>query len=333
MRLYIWRIMRRATSPRSVMPLRSQYVSGRRVLLLLVCFSVIGHSRSTAQITVDFSSPPPSPQAKTGLTVEDVIKLSKAGLSDDVIIAQIKKRPQPFNLSTDQLIQLKSAKVSDRVIQAMTESQGVTENAPGSAGQQSADKNNAATVSGPDLKTAAEGSAPKALESTINDPLHVRTLADGFYYKAPESWQRLEPIMMSGGGAKHMGKMFVPGLTPQVVWTFRGAAAPIQISEKRPTFYVKELPSLTNIAGRSGRDLVIVRFDKKKDHRELQVTNGGNMFTFKAGLSKDRVPDIQVKTISDGIFSVTPNEDLKPGEYLLTFEAMGGNGCDFGIKQ
>ncbi len=57
------------------------------------------------------------------------------------------------------------------------------------------------------------------------------------------------------------------------------------------------------------------------------------MFTFKAGLSKDRVPDIQVKTISDGIFSVTPNEDLKPGEYLLTFEAMGGNGCDFGIKQ
>jgi hypothetical protein len=130
-----------------------------------------------------------------------------------------------------------------------------------------------------------------------------------------------------------MGKMFVPGLTPQVVWTFRGAAAPIQISEKRPTFYVKELPSLTNIAGRSGRDLVIVRFDKKKDHRELQVTNGGNMFTFKAGLSKDRVPDIQVKTISDGIFSVTPNEDLKPGEYLLTFEAMGGNGCDFGIKQ
>jgi hypothetical protein len=35
----------------------------------------------------------------------------------------------------------------------------------------------------------------------------------------------------------------------------------------------------------SGRDMVIVRFDQKKDHRELQTTSGGNMFTFKAGLS------------------------------------------------
>ena len=54
------------------------------------------------------------------MTVNDVIKLSKAGLSDDVIIAQIKKRPEPFDLSTDQLVQLKAAHVSDRVIEAMT---------------------------------------------------------------------------------------------------------------------------------------------------------------------------------------------------------------------
>ena len=36
-----------------------------------------------------------------------------------MIIAQIKKRLTPFDLSTDQLLQLKSAHVSDRVIQAM----------------------------------------------------------------------------------------------------------------------------------------------------------------------------------------------------------------------
>jgi len=58
------------------------------------------------------------------------------------------------------------------------------------------------------------------------------------------------------------------------------ALVQIQISEHRPTFYVRELPALANIAGRSERDLVIVRFDKKKDHRELQTTSGGNMFTF-----------------------------------------------------
>jgi len=48
-----------------------------------------------------------------------VIRLSKAGLSDDLIIEQIKKKGQRFDLSTDQLIQLKATSVSERVIAVM----------------------------------------------------------------------------------------------------------------------------------------------------------------------------------------------------------------------
>ena len=164
-------------------------------------------------------------------------------------------------------------------------------------------------------------------------PHDVQSLADGFYYQSSQGWKKLEPISMAGGGLKHVGKMFVPGLTPQMVWTFHGEEAPVQIEDKRPTFCIKELPSLADVAGRSGRDLIIVRLDKKKDHRELQTTSGGNMFTFKAGIGKDRLPDITTKTVSDGVFVVTPNEDLKPGEYMLTFAALGNSGYDFGIKQ
>jgi len=161
------------------------------------------------------------------------------------------------------------------------------------------------------------------------DPVALR---DGFYYAGSEGWQKPEPNSMSGGGLKHAGKMFVPGLTPQMVWTFRGSEAPAQLENKRPTFCIKELPAIANIAGHTGRDLVIVRFDKKKDHRELQTTNGGNVLTFKTGLSKDRTPDITTKAVADGIFMVTLNEDLKPGEYMLTFSAQGYSGYDFGIK-
>lgn len=164
-------------------------------------------------------------------------------------------------------------------------------------------------------------------------PQDVQSLSDGVYYKTAQGWQKLEPVSMAGGGLKHAGKMFVPGLTPQMVWTFRDAESPAQIADRRPTFCVKELPALANIAGRSGRDLLIVRLDKKKDHRELQTTSGGSMFTFKAGLSKDRMPDITRETIADGIFMLTPNEDLKPGEYMVTFSALGTSGYDFGIKQ
>jgi hypothetical protein len=164
-------------------------------------------------------------------------------------------------------------------------------------------------------------------------PGDAQSLSDGFYYKAPEGWRKLEPIMMAGGGLKHVGKMLVPGLTPQMVWTFRGAQAPAQIADKRPTFCVKELPALAEIAGRTGRDLLIIRFDKKNDHRELQATSGGNMFTFKSGISKERMPDVTAQTLSDGIFTLTPTEDLKPGEYMVTFSALGNGGFDFGIKQ
>ena len=170
------------------------------------------------------------------------------------------------------------------------------------------------------------------LISTAQDT-DVQSLADGFYYKTPHGWQTLEVLSMAGGGLKHVGKMLVPGLTPQFVWTFRGAEARVQIGDKKPTFYIKELPMLSSIAGRSERDLLIVRFDKKKDHRELQTTSGGSMFTFKSGISKERMPDITTKTVADGVFMVTPNEDLKPGEYMLTFSALGNSGYDFGVKQ
>jgi hypothetical protein len=161
----------------------------------------------------------------------------------------------------------------------------------------------------------------------------VQPVSDGFYYKDARGLQKMEPLSMAGGGLKHVGKMFVPGLTPQFVWTFRGAEAPAQLTEKRPVFYVRELPTLAATAGRTERDLLIIRVDKKRDHRELQTTNGGNMFTFKSGISKERMPDVTTKTLDDGIFTITPNEDLKPGEYMVTFSALGYVGYDFGIKQ
>jgi hypothetical protein len=59
----------------------------------------------------------------------------------------------------------------------------------------------------------------------------------GVYYKSPTGFVKLEQIMMIGGGAKHMGKMFVPGLTPQMVYTFRGAHSPVRAKKKTARTY------------------------------------------------------------------------------------------------
>ena len=87
---------------------------------------------------------------------------------------------------------------------------------------------------------------------------------------------------------------------------------------------------MANVAGRSERDIVIVRFGKKKDHRELQMTSGASVFTFKSGFSKEKTPDITVTRVSESVISITPKQDLVPGEYLLTY-GIGAGGYDFGI--
>jgi hypothetical protein len=59
---------------------------------------------------------------RSSMTVEDVVTLAKAGVSEEVILAQISAKHACFDLTADQLIQLKSASVSERVIRAMMES-------------------------------------------------------------------------------------------------------------------------------------------------------------------------------------------------------------------
>ena len=58
--------------------------------------------------------------------------MSKARLSDDVIIQQLKKEGQYFNLTTDQLLQLKTAHVSKQVIQVMVDPYPVRDSPPSS---------------------------------------------------------------------------------------------------------------------------------------------------------------------------------------------------------
>ncbi len=249
-------------------------------------------------------------EAKKPLTNADVVKLVQATLPESTIVLAIEQSQARFDTSPAALIELKKQGVPQAVMEAMLRAAS-----EGDAAKPATDV--PAVVLAPALSESSDG---------------TDILADGTYYKSPSGWVKLGQLTMAGGGATHVGKMFVPGLTPQMVWTYRGAEAPVQIAERRPTFVVKQSPYVLNIPGHSDRDLLIVRFNKKKDHRELQTTSGGNMFTFKAGLSKEKTPDITVTKLSETTFSVVPTSDLDPGEYLLTFSALGFNGFDFGVR-
>lgn len=101
------------------------------------------------------------PPPVNGISFSEVIRLSQAGLSDDTIIAQIKRRPSPFSLSLDQVLQLKDAHVSNAVIEAMMRS-----------GDHPANEAQAPTQSRQAVMTAAEPTAntpPKTVQPTTED--------------------------------------------------------------------------------------------------------------------------------------------------------------------
>jgi hypothetical protein len=168
---------------------------------------------------------------------------------------------------------------------------------------------------------SANLAAPKATPQQIGEFSHE---------EVAES--RAEQINMSGGGTKHAAKMFVPGLTPQFVWTFRDARAPVQVADEKPTFCVKSVELPPGVPSPySPRDLVIAKFDEKKDHRELQTTSGASMFTFKSGLSKERVVETSIVEITPSLHLITVHGFLAPGEYLLAGNSIAVSGFDFGF--
>ena len=68
--------------------------------------------------TVSAEQPAPAPRA-SGMTNEDVLALRAAGFSDALIVAKINSSRCAFRLDTSDMIELKKAGLSDRVIGAM----------------------------------------------------------------------------------------------------------------------------------------------------------------------------------------------------------------------
>lgn len=94
--------------------------------------------------------------AQDVLNNESVIKLVKSGMSEELILNIIRQQPAAYSLGADQLIELRTAGVTEKVISAML-----------------------AKSSGKDPASSA-ASAPTAAKSLPTDP--------GVYYKKTSEW-------------------------------------------------------------------------------------------------------------------------------------------------
>ena len=70
--------------------------------------------------SVCYSAPQAQSVASEGvLTVEDVVKMSRAGFAEELIVTKIKKNGKAFDLSTDEMFELKKQGLSDALIKVL----------------------------------------------------------------------------------------------------------------------------------------------------------------------------------------------------------------------
>ncbi len=149
----------------------------------------------------------------------------------------------------------------------------------------------------------------------------------GVYYRqADKKWMGLQKAAVSKTKTKGLDLFAQTGgytnLGVDVVC--QGAKASTRIPVAQPRFYVRGLePS---------EDVTLVRLTQKENSRTFHISSGDANVENKQGFRKADIRKVVVRKYPDGVFSITPESDLRPGEYLLVIGSPE-NSFDFGIDR
>jgi hypothetical protein len=165
------------------------------------------------------------------------------------------------------------------------------------------------------------------VQAAISTPVPAVPDASGVYYLQDKAnWISLHPAVFSDAKAQGM-KLFVDtgGYTNLGMnVTCPGARASVRMPVRKPTLYIRGVGS--------AKDAMVVRLKQKKDSRVFKTSFSNVTVQNKAGFQKKDIRKLRAVEYPDGSFSVTPEEELAPGEYLLVFGSPA-SGYDFGIDE
>jgi hypothetical protein len=231
--------------------------------LVLVGISPVARTQTSYPSSITLA-PAPKP-----MTVADVIKLSKAGFGDDTIIEQIRKKNQRFDLSTDQLLQLKEGHVSERVIQVMIDpAKGV---APAPVVSASAPSTHASPS--PTVQTARPDEP-----QTSEIPTEI-----GVYAKEKGKWVEVLPEVVNwktGGVAKSVATVGI--VKGDINGHVNGSSSKNQVTT--PLDFSIVLPEGTAIT-----EYQLLRLHQHGDNREFRTVTGGVLHV-SGGATRDLLP-------------------------------------------
>jgi hypothetical protein len=263
----------------SIEALHSSIRSWSFRLVLCTLLSSLAAPVCVAQSKAVYLAPTGKP-----VTMQDVIRLTKAGISDDVIIEDLKSHKESFLLSTDQIIQLKSAKVSDRVIAAMINP---------NAGTTQPGKPIASTRMAPLQKPPGNPAAVPAAQLSGGMPTQP-----GIYVKLKDDWITLSPEVVTWKSAGLAKTVASGGMMKDDVNGFvDGSSSKVRV--KNPLEFVIVVPEGIDI-----KAYALVRLHDHEDYREFRTISGGVFHT------RDVIPFDGVE-VAPHVYHVTTSTALR----------------------
>jgi len=236
--------------------------------------------------------------AQQALNNDSVIKLVKAGLSDDLIVTTINGSAGSYDISADGLIALKTAGASDKVVAAIV--------AKVSAASQPTPPPIPPLTPMPAQTPAATSNIPAGVDSV------------GIYYESNDgSWQEVitEAVTRKTGG--FLKSMATDGLIKgDINGNLKGPSSRLKLTlPAKFIFYVPE--------GRSPGEYELVRFHAHEKDREFRSVTGGIIHQ-SSGAAKDSV-NFDSKKIAPRIYEITLGQDVGRGEYGFLAPTDTGN--------
>ena len=258
------------------------------------------------------------------MTNDEVISLSKAGLSPGIIISKIRSGKSNFDLSTDSLIKLKQSGVPDDIVAAMLEAKS--------------GKPSSSAIS----NTMAGGDDP-------NNPMAKHSY--GIYlYEVRGERRKMTQLAPNVSAQNRTGGTFTSSLTygiskVKVKSNLPGRNASLQIKDTQPVFYFYLDVSSGGLNTASGipsspNEFAMIRFNQRSDNREVTIGKV-NAFGGKGGLSDEYVVQFNSEDMGNGVYKVTPAAPLRTGEYAFYLlnsgnsnasAAVGAKFFDFGVN-
>jgi hypothetical protein len=243
-------------------------------------------------------------QAPQPLSNDSIVKLVKAGLSEETIISMVNTQPGSYSLGVDDIIALKKAGVSEKVIAAML------------------DKSASAPTPVPLApERVPEGEGQPSQAATI-PPVPAGAVSEvGVYYKKGDAWVQVMPEAVNwqtGGVLKGAASGAPLGVIGAVAGAAGGAIIKSdvngrllgphgRISIAQPAEFLFRLPEGVEIT-----EYQLLRLRTHRDAREFRSVTGG-VFHRSGGAKRDTVP-FEYKKTATRTYTVSLT-DLRAGEY------------------